>query len=251
MKKLIRSLAVVVLYSSLTNIQAQPGSGSAGPDFSGAMAKLFGDNSAFSADAEVQAKNGKAGEDMTMPGKIAFLDGKSRFEVALSQMKGGKLPPEAVEQMKSMGMDSLVMISRPDKKLTYLIYPNLQAYAEMPMQNPEATKTASEFDVKLTAEGKETIAGHACVKNKAVVTDKNGKTHEFTVWNATDLKKFPVKIETSEHNMNVVILFKDVKFTKPGASQFEPTASFKKYGSAMALMQQEMMKRTGGTQGPR
>jgi len=37
----------------------------------------------------------------------------------------------------------------------------------------------------------------SCVKNKVIVTDDKGDKHESTVWNATDLKNFPVKIETT------------------------------------------------------
>ena len=34
--------------------------------------------------------------------------------------------------MKSMGMDTMISISRPDLKLMYLVYPGLNSYAEMP-----------------------------------------------------------------------------------------------------------------------
>jgi hypothetical protein len=97
--------------------------------------------------------------------------------------------------------------------------------------------------------GKESVDGHACVKNKVTVTDKAGKAHESTVWNATDLKNFPVKITTSEAGAATTMLFKAVKLEKPDPAQFEPPAGFKKYDSLMALMQQEMMSRMGGARG--
>lgn len=98
----------------------------------------------------------------------------------------------------------------------------------------------------MTELGKETVEGHGCLKNKAEVSDKKGKKRDYTVWNATDQKKFPVKIESKDSNTNMVMLFKDVKFDNPEASQFEPPASYKKYDSVMSMMQQEMMKRMGG-----
>jgi len=249
MKKISSLLTVVTLSSTLFTASAQMGGsgrGPSGPDFSGAMAKLFGENPAFSASVEVQAKNGSSGEDMSMPGKIAYLDGKSRFEMNLSEMKGASMPPGAIDQLKQMGMDKLATVSVPAQKVVYLIYPGLKAYAEMPVQNPDAAKSADDFEVKITEDGKETVDGHACVKNKVVVTDKEGKSHEYTVWNATDLKKFPVKIVTNEKNMDVTMTFKDVKFAKPEASLFAPDAGFTKYDSMMAMMQAEMMKRMGG-----
>jgi hypothetical protein len=36
------------------------------------------------------------------------------------------------------------------------------------------------------------------------------------------------------------MLFKDVKLSKPAASQFEPPADYKKYDSMMSLMMEHM-----------
>jgi len=44
-------------------------------------------------------------------------------------------------------------------------------------------------------------------------------------------------------------MFKNVKFSKPEASQFEPPTSLKKYDNMQSMMQEEMMKRM--TQGDR
>jgi len=62
------------------------------------------------------------------------------------------------------------------------------------------------------------------VKNKAVVTDDQGNKTESILWNATDLKNFPVKIETTRDGHKSTMLFRDVKLGKPDASQFEPPA---------------------------
>jgi hypothetical protein len=161
-------------------------------------------------------------------------------------MKGSKLPPGAADGMKQMGMDKMITISRPDKKLIYMIYPGFQAYAESPLRDPDAVKPESDFKVEVTELGKDTVDGHPCVKNKVVVTDKEDRKHEFAVWNATDLKKFPVKVETVERDNTIVMLFKDVELSKPDAGQFEPPSDFKRYESMQTLMMQEMMKRMGG-----
>jgi hypothetical protein len=252
MKKYIHVLTAAVLSLILTPAQAQPGMRGgmggppSGPRFGGDMAKIFGENSAYSANLEMHTGGGAAGAEVTMPGKLAYLEGKTRFEMDMTEMKGGNMPPQAAAQMKQMGMDKIITISRPDKNITCLIYPGLQAYVEMPIPDPDAAKPASDFKSEATELGKETVDGHACVKNKIIVTDKAGKSHESTVWNATDLKNFPVKIETSEGGTTATMLFKDVKFDRPDAAQFEAPAGFKKYDSMMTMMQQEMMKRMGG-----
>ncbi len=242
-----------LLISLVLTTHAQPGPRGrgmggppAGPQFGGDLGKIFGEHKAFSANLEFHLNSANAGESVTMPGKISYLEGKSRFEMNMAEMKGGQMRPETAGQMKSMGMDKIVTLSRPEKKTTCLIYPGLQAYVENPIRDAEAARPESDFTLEVTKIGSETVDGHECVKNKVVSTDKEGKTHESTVWNATDLKNFPVKIETAEANGKVIMLFKDVNFAKPDAAQFEPPADCTKYDSMMTLMQEQMMKRMGG-----
>jgi hypothetical protein len=258
MKIHITGLIATALCLALASADAQPGrpggmgGGMGGPQngaqISAAMAKLFGENQAFSATVENEVQMSKGGT-MTMPGKIAFDSGRARFEMNMSEAKGSAMPPQAAAQMKSMGMDNMITISRPDLKVNYIIYPGLKAYAEMATQDADATKRATDFKMETTELGKETMDGHPCVKNKAIVTDDQGKAHESTVWNATDLKNFPVKIQTTEQGTGMTMVYKNVKLTKPDAGLFEPPAGFKKYANMMEMMQQEMMKRMSEGQG--
>ena len=249
MKTTVRPLLITLLAFSIFSAHAQPGLGAPkGPQFSGSLTKLFGDNTAFSAALEMQTKDGNT--EIVVPGKLSFDKGKSRFEMDITQIKGGKIPAGAAEQMKAMGMDTLVAISRPDKKLNYLIYSGLSAYIESESKDAESTDAAGKYKVETTEVGQETLDGQPCVKNKIVVTDEKGKTHESLVWNATDLKQFPIKIETAEDGTKITMFFKDIKLAKPDDAIFAPPASFKKYDNMMALMQQEIMKRVGGAGGP-
>jgi len=248
MKKTLTLLASAFICLGLLPAYSQPGprgGAPGGPQLGGAMSKLFGDNQAFSATMEMTVAD-KSGNPMTLPGKLSFDTGKSRFEINLADMKGGQMPPGGAAQMKAMGMDQMVTLSRPDKKTVYLVYPGLQSYAEIPLSKADSSPTNGDFKVETTEIGKDTVDGHPCVNNKYVVTDSEGVKHESTVWNATDLKKFPVKIETINNGSNVTMLFKNVSLAKPAASLFDPPADFKKYDNAMQMMQQEVMKRMGG-----
>ena len=191
-------------------------------------------------------RGGTPADEMTMPGKLAYLTGQSRVEMDMTLVKSKQLSPQAAAQMKQMGMDKLIVIGRPDKKVSYMVYPGLQAYVETPIPDAQAAQAEADYQLQTTELGKDTVDGHPCVKNKVIVTGKDGKAHESTVWNATDLKKFPVKIETIQDASTVTMLFTNVKLAKPDAGQFDPPADFKKYDSMMAMMQQEMMKRLGG-----
>ena len=247
MKKHLPILVATILCFGLSPAFSQFGprpGGPAGLNLSVSMAKLFGDNSAFTANLEIRAGQGA---DLTIvPGILSATDGKVRFEMDMSQMKGGHIPPSAVSQMKAMGMDKIVMIARPDKKITWLLYPGLQAYAEMPNQDPDAGKAASDFTAVTTELGRETVDGHACTKNKVVVSDKDGNKHESTVWNAPDLKNFPVQIAMAQDGNVNTMLFKNVKLEKPDSGQFDPPSSYTKYENMQALIQQEMMKHISG-----
>ena len=241
MRKLLL-LTTTLLSLGLAPAFAQFGR-AAGPHFGGAMDKLFGANQAFSADMIFQV-SGSGGDNTTMPGKLSFDTGKSRFEINMGEMQGGKMPP--AQQLKAMGMDSMVSISRPDLKLTYLVYPGLNSYVENPVQEVSASTHPDDYKTETAALGKETLDGHDCVKNKVTVTDKDGNKHEFTVWNASDLKDFPVKIAMTDNGNSVTIQYKNISFAKADASQFEIPAGCTKYDNMQTMMQTEMMKKMGG-----
>jgi len=249
MKKLLLLTATIIcLGLAPAFAQFGMGGGGQGPRFDGAMDKLFGDTRAFAAVLEVQTDAGK-GDSVTMPGKFNFDAGKSRFEVNLSEVKGSAIPPDAAQQLKAMGMDMTIFISRPDLKLSYMVYPGLNSYAELVSQDTSASINPDDYKIETSELGKETVDGHECVKNKATVTDKDGNKHEFTIWNATDLKKFPVKIITDEQGRSSTMLFKNVSLIKPAASLFEAPSGLTKYDNVQTMMQTEMMKKMGGGMG--
>ena len=74
-----------------------------GPGLSGSTVRLFGENTTFSAELQIQTENPGGGEAMNVPGKIYFDHGKSRFEMNMSEAKGGMMTPETAASMRSMG----------------------------------------------------------------------------------------------------------------------------------------------------
>jgi hypothetical protein len=251
MKKPIGILTAVLCALCFAHVHAQPGgrggmmTGPTGPEWSASMAKLFGDNSAFSATVEHQSKGGA--KDMSVMGKMMFDSGKARTEIDMNSITS-QMNPRGLEQMKAAGIsfEGVAQITRPDKKANYTIYPAMKAYTEDAMADPDAGKPDSDFKLEITELGKETMDGHPCIKNKYLVTNKDGKQHEFTVWNATDLKKFPVRVEsTNDRGVTSIILFKDVKFDKPAGEVFDIPTGYERYNSMWDIM----MKRMGGMRG--
>lgn len=244
MTKYLSLLTTAGLCLGLAPAFAQFGPTSASPGFDNAMKQLFGDNTAFTATLESQIKP-KADDLITMPGKVAFDSGKTRFEMNISQATGIKMPPNAAAQMKSMGLDQMITITLPGTKSVFLIYPGLQSYVETPLP-AVATETNLNFKVAKTELGKETVAGHPCLENKVIVTDNKGVTNEFTVWNATDLKNFPVKIFRAGQDADVTLSFTDVSLSKPAAASFAAPAGYTRYDNMQTMMQTEVMKKMGG-----
>ena len=112
-----------------------------------------------------------------------------------------------------------------------------------------AAAAANDYTVETTDLGKETVAGHDCTKRKVTLTGKDSVKHEYTVWSASDLKEFPVKLVTTESGATVTMQFKDISLAKPATGIFDPPAGYAKYADATTMMRTEMMKRMGGGMG--
>jgi hypothetical protein len=236
-------LFIAILFVACLNSFAQPGNGMPGMDTT--LMKLFAGHAAFTAKAEMQMGDPAGRGEMSLQADVAMLDGKMRTEVDLADVKAQSMPPEALAQMKQFGMDRVVSIVRPDQQKMLLIYPGLKSYAATPLPASKAAAT-NQPALETTELGKETVDGHPCVKNKMIITDDSGKQREFTVWNATDLKGFPIQFETTDSGGKIRGLYRAVQFTKPDSKKFEAPEEFKSYPSIEAMMMTAMQKVMGG-----
>jgi hypothetical protein len=203
---------------------------------SAAMIKLFGTNTGFSSRSEFIVLDKAKKETTTVLMNYALLDGKTRTEIDLNQLKSVDMPPALVPTMKQLGMDLTVVISRPDKKVVLSIFPRAKSYIEVAMSKDEAMAADKTYAINKVPLGKETIDGHPCEKDKVTLTAGKGDKLEPIVWYATDMNNFPIRIEMPWENGTVVIvIFKDVKLTRPEAKQFEAPAGLTRYTSGEAL----------------
>lgn len=217
----------------------------AGPSLGPAMTQLFGDIQGFSAKARVQVLDNSQKEMVSMPMDFALLEKKIRVEIDMSQTRNASMPPGAAEQLKAMGMARVVSIIRPDKDLVYVLYPTQKSLMTMPLPKHD-TDPAKQPKITKTAVGKETVDGHPCVKNKVTMTDDNGKPVEAMTWNASDLKDFPIQIQTTEKQGTSIMHFSEIQFDKPDPKLFDAPDDYAAYDSPQALMQGIMEKATGG-----
>lgn len=217
------------------------------PGLDAAMSKLFGNNNAFTATASARLLDEKGAETMSMPMTYALLDGKIRSEIDMTQVKSKEMPAEAGAALKQIGIDKMVSIVRPDKQTQFVVYPGLRGYAEAPVSKGQASAGGDQdYKIETTKLGNETIDGHPCVKNKVTISGKGTDKQEAIVWNATDLKDFPIKIQTQQTGGGLLVMtYANIKLERPDAKLFEPPAGFEKHDSVEKLLQSAMMKMLG------
>jgi hypothetical protein len=228
------SLALALAYGAGTAQTQVPAA--APPGWNAAMTKLFGDVKAFSAKAEMRALDKSGKPAIQVPMNFALLDNKVRMDIDMTLLKGPQAPPDQVALLKQMAMDRVACIVALDKKAMQLIFPSLAAYVETPLTEDEAAALNKDWKLHKTPMGKETIDGHPCVKNRVVMTDGKGQQTEALVWNATDLKDFPVQMQLNEKETTVVMRYNEVRLSKPDAKQFDAPAGFTKHADMQQLM---------------
>lgn len=215
--------------------------------FNPALLQVFGNNKAFvgRTDLRMSDKNNK--EIIRMPMLMSFLEGKVRVEVSLNDISSTSLASEATQLFKQAGMDRVVSILRPDRKVSVIAFPTSKIFAEEPMSAADAAGYSAHYELKSSELGRESVEGHPCVKNKITVQNSAGVTVQGVVWNATDLKNFPIKIQLPEGDSLVEMTFKEVKLQKPEISTFEAPVGYRRYDSMEKLVQERLSSMLGGS----
>lgn len=211
-----------------------------------AMIKLFGNVPGFTATASMRVLDNAGKELMSTPMEFAFLDGNLRTRMDVNKMKASELNPRAIAELNQLGLAERVSIMRQDRKVIYSIYPGQKAVLTVTFTNQASSKQGS---VQKTPLGKETIDSHPCTKKKVVITSGKNEKIEATTWDASDLKDFPIQIQTTENGKTSIVRFAQVQLARPDAKLFEPPAGFTQYTNQAEFMRGIASKAVGG--GPR
>ena len=223
--------------------------GPGSPGVTASLIRLFGTNTAFTAQAEVQILGPDKKERIGLPMVLTRLDSKIRVEVDMARMRNRE-QPDALARLAPLGMDRVVSLIRPDQRTTWVAFPKLQSVVKLAMPAAEADAFLKKAKVERTRLAKEKLEGHPCVKQRVVITDDQGQKHEATVWVASDLREFPVCVATREGNDTVVMRFRQVQFTRADAKLFEPPAGCTQYADMQALMAGPAVKYLRGQASP-
>lgn len=177
----------------------------------------------FSADV-VNTSHGE-----THTSKIYSKDGKSRMEA-------------------NAGGREMISISRPDKRVVWMLMPASRTYMEMPynMQRKDIASQLNDPNVKPEKKfiGNETVDGHPTKKYHVTVIVNGSREASGYIWEATDMNNFPIKHQSEDGNITTV--WKNIKFGGVSDSVFELPAGYRKMsipGMGGAGMMPEMNMR--------
>lgn len=226
-KSIFRWFIVAAFLQSLTALAQMPDGG-----VSSAMIKLFGD-SPFTAQADMRVINSNHVVWLQMPSAVASSETKLRLDVDVKLIKSSSIPQAMIGMAVQAGKDRVTSVIRPDKKMKYIIYPGTKTYETLALSGSDVDIATQKLEKKPL--GKETIDGHACVKNQSTVKNSRGAVLlQATTWNAADLKDFPIQIELKEGGNSTIMHFMNVKLAIPDPHIFDIPAGFKEEGVAVA-----------------
>lgn len=122
--------------------------------------------------------------------------------------------------MGSMGY----MVMDLTQHTNYMVMNNMCMQISRPtQQNPFSESQDATID--RSPGGSETVDGHSCKIENLTVTPHNGQPTKMKVWEAQDLKGFPVKIEMESSKGPVTLEYKDISLDEPAASLFSHPAN--------------------------
>ncbi|HMO64059.1 MAG TPA: hypothetical protein PKE47_02335, partial [Verrucomicrobiota bacterium] len=170
-----------------------------------------------------------------------------RFDLRpLNVPGGGDL--DIANLLGGLGMDQFTLLGLAGGKGSYVVYPGLKAYA--PVEPAVGTAAALPPKVERTLLGEEVVAGRRCEKHQVTVTAPGAAPQQLTVWNAPELRGFPVQIEMAAQGATVRLSFGEVRFTAPPPAAFALPVGYEPHASVEGMMQaiiqramQDMLKR--------
>ena len=161
MKKLLFGVLVTALSVSISGVataQNPSSPASAGMD---RLQKVIGQQS-LQAKVVMTITGSKKAEQMgPMEFVMMMSKGKSRMEMDMAKMSAAA---GAHADAMPAGMGKMINISRPDKKVIYMVLPEMNAYCEMAIPETAAGGTADGIKVERKVEGTEKVDQYECEK---------------------------------------------------------------------------------------
>ncbi len=150
-----------------------------------------------------------------------------------------------------LGVDHSILIWRPDRNMSYRIFPSRKGYFEEPGLIKPDEKYAPPGPLPTLSNkllGEEVVDNHLCRKYlRTFVPAKGARQYEITVWEAKDLGNFCIQMQYADEPLFcercvITMLFKQISF-KPDPSLFEVPKGYRKYEDPLKLLERRACRR--------
>ena len=238
-----------LLVAALPSLLAQ-GTGRAQVPPLGVLASnLFGPHTAFTALAKVE--NAPLDAPATLQLALCRLGDRVWLNMDLRQIPQATGTPIPTGLLSKLGADRAIAVGRLDKSSPWQIrFPKLQAFYEetLTSSNPRFRLLARGARIERTVVGKEDLDGHPCVKHKLVASLKNEREPLGFVWEASDMNRFPIRLDLMLEGQMTTIRLQDVKFGRANASYFDLPAGYQRYKDLQQILLAALQNSLLGTQ---
>ena len=200
------------------------------------LAVLFGADAAFSARIDVVRESGTR---PTLRQRLTYrlAPGRLRVDEDINETTG--MPGDGARQ-KEKGIDLQTRIVQLEPPMTYMIFPNVTAYAAYADPSPASVQ------VERSPLGEETVDGVACLKHRILLKEA-GETAEVTLWTRKDDPRIPVKLHETTHE-ETTATFRDVKWETPPAAVFEVPKDYARFDSVRKVLEANRPIKRAGAQ---
>jgi hypothetical protein len=127
----------------------------------------------------------------------------------------------------------LAMLYIPSRDTVYrLMFKGIQCIETKgvhPQPISSTLQLLSDGKAKRTPIGTEVVDGHTCKVESVSVMGADGTMHWFKVWEATDLKGIPVRVDLQSGPCVVTTTYEDIKPQAPDPALFTPPANCKPF----------------------
>jgi len=212
-----------------------------------ALARLFVDFPGFSARAYVRVQEKNDEKSLQVPLDFQFLEGNMRAEIDMTQVRSKELPRDFLSNLKQIGMDRIITLMQSERRETAVIYPGLQAVVRLPSATPTNGVARPPPPLKKKRLSTETVDGHSCEKYRVTLADSSGESQEALVWEAKDLKNFPVQIQMKRGTTSVWVLYREIKMERPDPQVFEIPKGSREFDNVQKVMEEAVKRLLGNS----
>ncbi len=147
--------------------------------------------------------------------------------------------PDQIVVKKKRPTAGLIFIWDANLRQGWTMSEALQGYAPV-----EGALSATNVQFDSAAGIPEMIDNHPCHRYEARVGCSDGSVALYKVWQADDLRHFPVRIQSDTGGKPMTLDFSDVLFDPPSETLFNPPDGFVRYSSPVALMNELIIRET-------